>query len=57
MPSKYLVAGLWTAALCAVIMAGLAYGTRAAPSMFVVAVVLTVTAAWLELSHRIDDDT
>jgi preprotein translocase subunit SecD len=57
MPSKRMVAGLWGAALVAIIVAGFAYGTRIAPSMFAVAAVLTVTAAWLELTERIDDDT
>lgn len=56
MLSKRLLIGLWTAALCAVIAAGLAYGTEAAPSMYGVAAALTVAAAGVELASRIDDE-
>lgn len=57
MPSKHLRTALWVTALLAIIVAGMILNSRGVAPLVVVAVVLTVTAAWLELSHRIDDDT
>ncbi|MEJ6549855.1 hypothetical protein PQI66_09895 [Corynebacterium sp. USCH3] len=57
MPSKHLRAAPWAAALFAIIVAGMVLDSRGSAPLVAVAVVLTVTAAWLELTERIDDDT